>query len=84
MRRVLLLLIALPCLALAAFVAWTSWTPWFLGWEGESPLGFYRLELVEYEIVDYGGNGTVWVGRRFGGPLELIGYLAVGRELQPR
>lgn len=53
-------LISTPFVVVALFFLYTYNSPWQMVWDtakcGESPIGFYRMEIVSYEYVDYSGG----------------------------
>jgi hypothetical protein len=59
------------------FVVWTWFSPWLMVFDttdcAESPLGFYRLQIVPFELTAHEA-ARVQVGQSRGGFLELVGF----------
>ena len=60
----------------AGFFIQTYFTPWEMLFDtscSESPIGFYRLQVVPYELNDYGG-AEVQAGDPIGGIWEFAQF----------
>ncbi len=64
-------------IAILGFLIWTYFNPWEMLWDtvrcGESPIGFYRFEIVPFELTDYGGT-EVQTGTPIGGVWEFVKF----------
>lgn len=70
------LLLSLPILVVGAFFVYTYNRPWFMIWDdacSESPIGFYRMQIVSYEYVDY-NDGSYQTYAPTGGLWEFTKY----------
>ena len=63
-------------------VIYTWFTPYPLGYDGEVAVGFYRMQVVQYDITDYGGRNTVTVRETLGGLDALWQRLTQGNPRQ--
>nr|WP_181377364.1 hypothetical protein [Ochrobactrum sp. LM19] len=60
---------------LAACFFISTWQfPYELGWDNELLVGFYRFHVVTYDVVDYGGPGSVWVYDTRGDTWDFMKY----------
>ena len=73
--KILLLFGAGLTIAIFGFLFLTYFDPWPMVFDtarcGESPLGFYRFQIVPYELTDYGG-AEVQAGTPIGGLLDFV------------
>lgn len=81
--RLLLLLVTLGLgLVLAGIVALalvSSIQPLRLGYDDDRAIGLYRMQLVDYEMTEYGSDtGGVVVHERLGGPVAALRFLREG------
>ena len=45
-------------------------------------VGYYRFEIIAYDIVDYGHKNNVWVNDRITGTKDFILYLLGTNKLK--
>lgn len=66
------------------FLIWTYFIPWYILWDspqcGESPIGFYKFQIVPYELTDYGG-AEIQAGQPLGGYLDFLKFYLGKHEL---
>ena len=85
MRRALRISLAAGILALAllaagfvAVVIVSAVQPLRLGYDGERTVGLYRMQLVDYEMVEQDGPDRLVIHDRRGGPIAALHFLRRG------
>ncbi len=67
-------------LLLIAFNLWLAAEfPFYIGNCGESPVGIYQFQLVDYEITDYGSEGSINVMEEHGNFYDGL-LIALGKD----
>lgn len=84
LKKTIQIFVLLFMMAILGFLTLTYFAPWEMLWDparcGESPIGFYRLKIVPFELTDY-GRAEVQAGAPIGGVWEFVKYYFSHSEL---
>lgn len=76
MQKTIVALALIILLPITGLFALTFHTPLEMVFDtdncGESPIGFYQLQVLPFELTDYGGSGRVQAGDPIGGVWDFV------------
>lgn len=52
-----------------------------IGWKGENPVGYYRFQVVTYQMTDYGHRNNVGIIDVLGNSYDFLAHIARIKKL---
>lgn len=77
-KKAIVVLALIILIAITSLLTLTYHTPLQMVFDtgncGESPIGFYRLHVLPFELTAYGGSGRVQTGDAIGGVWDFVKF----------
>jgi hypothetical protein len=74
-------LFAILVLLISLFFIWSWRYPINIGWKGEMPVGYYRFQVVTYQIADYGHKNNVGFFDVLGNSYDFFAHILGFKKL---